>query len=693
MNPENQNNPANQLSFREKLRNKIAILKENNPSAFVFLMIILVNVLSVILSSLLLLFLPENKGRGFFEMMRFAFTLMINPSGRYQYSDYPASLIITTVVVLMGMISLTGGTVGYITNVINQILERSANHRNKLRISNHIVILNYNHKVPSLIYDYCFDDIENTYITILSEKPKEEIEKQIANVFSSHHSKNQFRNLIIRRGNPMSKLDLDQISLRTAKTVLLMTPDYINNINNNINNYANPDTDQSFSIAKLFMFVTWYFSADQNPCRTNIVVETANANVENMVREYHLEQTNQVAIPVNYNEILGKIMAVTAIMPSLNDVLLHMISFEGVEIYLKDLKNSGNSENSIMDEIRSQKTAVPLFDLDLQGQKKRVYIAENENEIYHLKSDMKSDNASPLRKPLPEQTLRPCIALEKSGIIIIGTNSKLPYILESLTSFMEEYPDMQLHAVLMDTEENKPILEQYYADSKYRKILHTGQPVVIENIFNPLENLDLALLRQTNSILFLSDEHCEPSRMDEKPLLFWSKLKDIENFNARDCIVEILDMQNKDMIQRRNRDQVIVSDKFLSCLYAQIGKDPARLNVIKDFITFREDASVPVNECNLFAVRCGVFFRDYKGDLCFTSKRELILWVYEATGHAYMPLGCIKNGIHYLFARMDQNTDDLDSAVLYPKDEGKPLQSPDQEIKLELDDELIFLKF
>ncbi|MDE5768878.1 MAG: hypothetical protein K2H82_05780 [Oscillospiraceae bacterium] len=670
-----QTSQVNKLSFREKFRNKISVLKENNPSAFIFLMIILVNILSVMLSSLLLLFLPENKDRNFLEMMRFAFTLMINPSGRYQYSDYPISLIITTVVVLLGMISLTGGTVGYITNVINQILEKSAHHKNKLRISNHIVILNYNHKVPSLIYDYCFDEMENTYITILSEKSKEEIEMQIANVFSSHHKKNQFRNLIIRRGNPMSKLDLDHISLRTAKTVLLMTPDYDNTI------------DQSFFVSKLFMFVTWYFSADQNPCRTNIVVETANTNVETMVREYHLEQTNQISVPVNYNEILGKIMAVTAIMPSLNDVLLHMISFEGVEIYLKNISGSNSENLSIADEIRMQKTAVPLFDLS----NRRVYIAENENEIDRLKSH----KTEKIKKTLPEQKLIPCIALEKSEIIIIGINSKLPYILESLTCFMREYNDMQIHVILMDTEENKAMLEQYYTDKRYRKILNSPQdhPVIIHDIFNPLENLDISLLRKTNSILFLSDETCAASHMDEKPLLFWSKLKDIENFNARDCIVEILDMQNKDIIQCRNKDQVIVSDKFLSCMYAQIGKDPARLDVIKDLITFQEDASVQMNECNLFAVKSGIFFRNYTGDLQFASKRELISWVYEATGQAYMPLGCIKNGIHYLFARMDQNSDDLDSAILYPKDEGKPFLSPDQKITLEPDDEMIFLKF
>lgn len=90
------------LSFFEKLKNKLTVRAENNPGVFMFLLIIAANIVFIAFSTLLLLFLPENKGRSFTEMLRFAFTLMVNPSGRYQYSDYPISLIITTIVVLLG---------------------------------------------------------------------------------------------------------------------------------------------------------------------------------------------------------------------------------------------------------------------------------------------------------------------------------------------------------------------------------------------------------------------------------------------------------------------------------------------------------------------------------------------------------------------------------------------------------------
>ena len=123
-----------ELSFFQKLRNKLSVHRENNPGIFVFIFIIVINVVMIALSSALLLLLPENAGRTFPEMMRFAFTLMVNPSGRYQYSDYPISLIVTTVVVLLGMISLTGGTVGFVTNIITNVLVKSASSHRKLKM-------------------------------------------------------------------------------------------------------------------------------------------------------------------------------------------------------------------------------------------------------------------------------------------------------------------------------------------------------------------------------------------------------------------------------------------------------------------------------------------------------------------------------------------------------------------------------
>ena len=52
-----------ELSFFQKLRNKLSVHRENNPGIFVFIFIIVINIAMIALSSGLLLFLPENISR------------------------------------------------------------------------------------------------------------------------------------------------------------------------------------------------------------------------------------------------------------------------------------------------------------------------------------------------------------------------------------------------------------------------------------------------------------------------------------------------------------------------------------------------------------------------------------------------------------------------------------------------------
>ncbi|MDE6713402.1 MAG: hypothetical protein K2K20_06665, partial [Lachnospiraceae bacterium] len=83
------------------------------------------------------------------------------------------------------------------------------------------------------------------------------------------------------------------------------------------------------------------------------------------------------------------------------------------------------------------------------------------------------------------------------------------------------------------------------------------------------------------------------------------------------------------------------------------------------------------------------FFKDTKEDLTFTSKKELILWVYEATNHEALPIGVVKGGVPYIFARVDDPDSALDSTVLLGIKEGQVYDGDKEAIRLEDEDELV----
>lgn len=667
------------MDRKNKIKNKWSIFKENNPSAHVFLTIVIINVVFVLVSSALLIFLPENQGRGFFEMIRFAFTLMVNPSGRYIYSDYPISLIITTVVVLLGMISLTGGTVGYVTSIINGILERAANSKSKIDLENHIVILNYNNRVPALIQDYCFDDVDSTYIVVLSNLEKDYVQEKI-NLSYAEKRKKRFKHIIVRDGDPMSKIDLDNISLYKAKTVLIMMPD----ADSDSNETAERISKANIETTKLFMFVSLYLSDYGVGNKKNIVVESGSQDMEYMIGEYKIDEDKQVTVPVNFDDIIGKVLAITSIMPSLHDVLRILFSFEGVEMYIKD-----KPDISILDELKESRSALPLYDYG----DKRIYVAEDEDEIGRIgKADL-----SVLSKLVSKTETN--VAFAKNSILIIGVSEKLTHIMESLASFAEEYGN-NIFVLIADTAEKREVLENYYSDPRFSKILDTENhgPVIIEDIYHPQEQLTEDMLKDIQTILFLSDETAESEHIDEKPLLFWSGLRNVNRkIESQDMIVEVLSAQNHRMIEKKNKDQIVVSDSFLGHFYAQLGKDPGRLDIMKDFLSTgdepeEEENNANQNDVDLLVLNTKSFCAPDVMTKEFSSKREFILWLYQATDGEYLPIGCIKDNVTYMFSRTESKDDALDSSAWLGMEETQVLFGGDRKFKVEDMDELILVK-
>ena len=112
-----------------------------------------------------------------------------------------------------------------------------------------------------------------------------------------------------------------------------------------------------------------------------------------------------------------------------------------------------------------------------------------------------------------------------------------------------------------------------------------------------------------------------------------------------------------------------------------------RLEVIKDLLTSEGDDMESEDRADLLVIGVKDFFADVKKELRFATKRELILWVYEGTGHKYLPIGCVKGGKTYMFSRTESEKDGLDSPLLLGTADGDVL--PVDEVVLEPKDEIV----
>ena len=65
-------------------------------------------------------------------------------------------------------------------------------------------------------------------------------------------------------------------------------------------------------------------------------------------------------------------------------------------------------------------------------------------------------------------------------------------------------------------------------------------------------------------------------------------------------------------------------------------------------------------------------------------------WQTTATDHNYMPIGCIKGGVNYLFARAEGSDTDLDTSILLSEDGSAVLNA--ERLSFSADDEIIALQ-
>ncbi|MCQ2494630.1 MAG: hypothetical protein MJ104_08510 [Lachnospiraceae bacterium] len=677
---------------KNRLKNRWSVFRENHSIGFVLLAVIVFNIIFIGLSALLISFLPENDDRSVFELIKLAFTLMVNPSGRYVYSDATLSLYLTTIVVLLGMISLTGGTVGLITSFIQNILQRSANSESVLKMKDHIVVLNYNNKVPSMIVDYCFDDMDSTYVVILSNSDKRQVLDDIGNMYKSKGSTKKFKNIIVRNGDPMSEIDLDKINIKDAQTVLVMTPKELTE--------DSKIHDKDFYLSKLFMFINWYLQTAKKKNSQevpNLVVETSNGNMEQLVETYNIDEECTDSVFVNYNQIMGYLIAITSVMPSLYGVLQQLFSFEGVELYISEPEEGKDVEYDLM----YNQSVIPLYDMD----DKRIYVAEDEDEIGRRTKDIDSVKKIIEQYQNPEKIIVPNCTFEKQEIIIVGINEKLPYILDNLIGFKQKYENEGLHVILASTADEEDTLKSYYEDEHYAPILMPDKfsYIRVNDIFNPMPELGEATKEKAETIVFLSEDNVADECTDAKPLIYWTDLRAAFRQNDKvDVMVEILDSANKNIIQAKNKDQTLVSDDFLGHLYAQLGKNPQRLAVLIDMITAVGDddedadpnAEAEPDAGDFLCLKVGTLL-GAKEKMEFKSKRELIMSIYWMTGGLVLPLGLIKQfgddeqALAYIFARTNGGKDGLDNANLLnmTDDDNK---NDSEVIEVYPEDELVF---
>lgn len=603
-------------SFFLKIKSKKTIKTYQQPLLITIMTFLLINLFIIIIASFIGLAIDnEYFNNNIFQALAHFFSCMLTANtitkliDQTFLSEHVNLVLLSVVVITIELVLFSGAVIATLTAAIKNYIDKKSQAKGKIDLSNHFVILNWNSKVPDVIYNLMQKNYKNSII-ILSNKDKDYVNSEIDSLVSSYNENKKKRkiNLIVKEGNPLLHGDLEDISITKASNILIMSrEDMVEGDDENITNY-------DLMSLKIMLAVGSYNI--QKDC--NIVIETdseeTKLKIENLAKTLN-NLKNKSIIPTSFNRKIGQIIAQTMIEPLMASIYLELLSYEGCEFYSYD-------KETVEEYLVSHSSGIPVIKYE------RLFVlAEDESDL-HIKRSTKASLANARRLDTKDVSLD-----IKCTIFVIGDNKKGKFIRENL----------QLATV------------GYGANFKVYSYNKNENDLLIE---------DIKKTTGPKKVLILSDDSVDSDSYDANVFVTLIALQTA--FVKRDrhelsFVTELLDSKNLNSINDFNIKNAIISNRMMSLLLSQ-------LCLNKDSKKFFDGLLITDTEegGDYFDIKIEKVSNMVNDEsLVFNSKAELIHSFYVSFDRKFMLLGYIKDDVVYF---LPKNQDSKESITLNKED-------------------------
>lgn len=573
-----------------KIKSKSTLKTYQKPLLVTILNLLTINIIVLFVAAIIALSL-DTEGKyfdnNFFKAFVSAIKWMIsvNSINSYDIHEDMKIMILAVVVIAIGMVLFSGAIIATLTAAIRSYIDKKSKARGKIDISNHFVILNYNNKVPDIVYNLMCKGYKNN-IVILSYKDKDYITTEIESVISTYDDKKTKKkvNVIVKEGNPLLRGNLEDISIDKASNIVIMARDDMSHGDDE--NISNSDL-----LSLKIMLALGNFNINPN---CNIVVETDTEETKTKIEDLSLTIKNlktKSIIPVSFNKKIGQIIAQTIIEPLMANIYLELLSYDGCEFYSYD-------KTDVDTYLGKYNNAIPIIKYD-----KLFVFAEDEKDITKKRERKYSTKRALILKKEREK--------EDFTAFVIGTNNKQRFIIENL----------KLSSALYGSNFD---VKEYHKDDT-------------TTLINDIRNTE-----GIKKVLILSDDSVNYDSYDANVFVTLIALQTaFPDRSNLPFITELLDSRNLNSVKDFNIKNAIISNRIMSLLITQLALNKDSKKFFDGLLTIDDEVGGDVFDIKISKVKD---ILDTKQDLTFSSKAELIHSFYNGVDKAGMLLGIIKDG-------------------------------------------------
>ena len=578
----------------------MSIKTYKHPRLFVIGLMVIINIIILVIAALIAMGIDDSYNNFIDAFANGSLKWMLTPNAILLIEN-PDTLFLAVVVLVIGMILFTGTIIALTTNAIKDYFQKKKSGSGKIYLDNHIVILNWNNKVPELVADLLYVDEEGLEVVVLADIEKEYAEKQILNALTKEKNNTKElknMNVMVKPGDPLLYTELDDISIEKANSILIMNKDMPELV---IKGMSKSDLNVIKVILSIGR-VNFLYDPPIVAEIKNIETKEKIVTMSEVVKTLHEHKI----MPICFDRRLGQIIAQTIINPWMEDVYLSLFSFEDSEVYhLPNVK--------FEDCLYNYSEAIPvticgkdLFVLSLNNKSKNI------KEKYHV-DDIKLNISK--------------IKYAKNLIVyIVGKNNKSSFIMDSFSEYEKIYHN-EFKAQFVDENDLVEMVNEINQTNKPATI------VLLSDEKQSIESLDANVI---NSLIYLQGN--------------------IEKENTN-IIVELLDPKNDHIIKDFDIENTIISNKIISLLLSKLALYKETAPFYDNLLSIKSD-STGKDDQNIFILEANEVL-EKQVPKTFASVKQFIVSFYNSSDKSCIPIGVIANNKLNIFSGNMRKTVDF----------------------------------
>ncbi len=566
-------------SFKAKLKYSFDnFMSKGGFSVFSALMLLFVGafLLMAIVRFIVNIITPQENLTGVFDQAWQVF-LQISDAGAVA-EDTDGNILnkITGIVTVFFGLILFSSLVAFITSQFEAKLDELRKGKSNVVEKNHTLLLGFGDRVLEIIRELVIanESEKNPAVVVLAEREKDEMD----DFFRDRISDMKNTRIVARSGSTSSIHMLRRVGVNTARSVIILNDAPVDA----------PDEDKSLADARVLKTILALMSCTGEENAPPIVAELHSENMRKLAKNISPDKVSLI----DEHSILAKLMVQTSRVSGLAQVYDNLVGFEGCEFYfykpdggLDGVKYSDLifhfKESSVFGLRKADGTMMlnPTPDTVCKGDDEVIILAEDDSTIKFLKQRIEvkvpqCKAAGPHPKNVENQ-------------LIVGWSFKTPTILDEYSKYLSKGSKIDVVVHDMDDETKKEFndIQKKNKDVKMRLLvgdLHI--PTTIAKL-KPEQYDNVIILSGDGGNSELRDSETIAKLLEFRHYFKTAVRKEVKT----QLITEVADSENIEVIQEAGVKDFLISNQFVSKIYAQVSEDPSILEIYDDL--FSEEGS------------------------------------------------------------------------------------------------------